>query len=224
MAINLKRTGGISAAGVKLLVYGNAGVGKTSLMATLPDAVILSAEGGLLSIQGADMPFIEINSMDTLKEAYQWLANSQEAAQFKSVGLDSISEIAEVVLNHEKKLTKDPRQAYGAMQEQMTDIIRAFRDLPGRHVYFTAKCEKATDEQGRMLYAPSMPGNKTGQQLPYFFDEVLALRAERDAEGNVQRALMTQTDGLWQAKDRSGKLQMWEPADLGAIIQKIGGV
>lgn len=223
MAINLKRTGGISAAGVKLLVYGNAGVGKTSLMATLPDAVILSAEGGLLSIQGADMPFIEINSMDTLKEAYQWLANSAEASQFKSVGLDSISEIAEVVLNHEKKLTKDPRQAYGAMQEQMTDIIRAFRDLPGRHVYFTAKCEKATDEQGRMLYAPSMPGNKTGQQLPYFFDEVLALRAERDAEGNVQRALMTQTDGLWQAKDRSGKLQMWEPADLGAIIQKIGG-
>ena len=66
-----------------------------------------------------------------------------------------------------------------------------------------------------------MPGNKTGQQLPYFFDEVLALRVERDAEGNVQRALMCDSDGLWQAKDRSGKLAAWEAPSLGAIVEKI---
>jgi len=48
----------------------------------------------------------------------------------------------------------------------MSDIIRSFRDLPDRHVYFTAKCEKSTDEQGRMLYAPAMPGNKLAQSLP----------------------------------------------------------
>jgi hypothetical protein len=66
-----------------------------------------------------------------------------------------------------------------------------------------------------------MPGNKTGQQLPYFFDEVLALRVERDTEGNVQRALMCDGDGLWLAKDRSGKLSLWEAPDLGAIVEKI---
>jgi hypothetical protein len=109
------------------------------------------------------------------------------------------------------------------MQEQMSDIIRAFRDIPNKHVYFTAKCEKATDETGRILYAPSMPGNKTGQQLPYFFDMVLALRVEKDQEGNAQRALMCDSDGIWQAKDRSGKLDTWEAPDLGAIIAKIGG-
>jgi hypothetical protein len=142
---------------------------------------------------------------------------------YQSVALDSISEIAEVVLNTEKKNTKDPRQAYGAMQEQMADIIRAFRDLPGRHVLMTAKLEKSQDEMARILYAPSMPGNKTGQSLPYFFDEVLALRVERDADGNTQRALMCDGDGSWLAKDRSGKLDTWEAPDLGAIIAKIGG-
>lgn len=223
MAINLKSTKTLAASGVKLLVYGQAGAGKTSLIPTLPNPVVLSAEGGLLSIAGADVPFIEISSMDALREAYEWLTKSDEAKAFQSVAIDSISEIAEVVLNHEKKTNKDPRAAYGSMQEQMSDVIRAFRDLPGRHVLMTAKLEKTQDEMGRVLYSPSMPGNKTGQALPYFFDEVLALRVERDAEGNTQRALMCDSDGSWLAKDRSGKLGAWEGPDLGAVISKIGG-
>jgi phage nucleotide-binding protein len=223
MAINVKTTGSLAANGVKVLVYGQAGAGKTSLIKTLPQPIVLSAEGGLLSIQDADLPFIEISDMETLREAYTWLTQSDEAKGFQSVALDSISEIAEVVLNAEKKSTKDPRQAYGAMQEQMADIIRAFRDLPGRHVYMSAKLEKTQDEMGRVLYAPSMPGNKTGQALPYFFDEVLALRVEKDSDNNTQRALMCDSDGLWLAKDRSGKLDAWEAPDLGAVIAKIGG-
>ena len=219
MAISLKRTGGLSASGVKLLVYGQAGAGKTTLIKTLPDVVVLSAEGGLLSIQDADLPYLEITSMEDLREAYSWVMESD----FKSIALDSISEIAEVCLSAEKKNNKDPRAAYGSMQEQMADIIRAFRDVPGRHVLMTAKLEKTQDEMGRVLYSPSMPGNKTGQALPYFFDEVLALRVEKDAEGNTQRGLMCDSDGLWLAKDRSGKLEPWEEADLGKIIAKIGG-
>ena len=223
MAISVKTTGSLAASGTKMLVYGQAGAGKTSLIKTLPSPIVLSAEGGLLSIQDADLPYIEISDMETLKEAYSWLASSSEAKPHKSIALDSISEIAEVVLGAEKKATKDPRQAYGAMQEQMAEIIRAFRDLPGRHIYMSAKLEKTQDEMGRVLYAPSMPGNKTGQALPYFFDEVLALRVEKDADGATQRALMCDGDGLWLAKDRSGKLDAWEAPDLGAIIAKISG-
>ena len=222
MAINLKSTSDLSANGVKALVYGQAGAGKTTLAATMPHPVILSAEGGLLSIKDANLPFLEISTMADLWEAYEWL-NEGAGKEFDSVVLDSISEIAEVVLNTEKKSSKDPRAAYGAMAEQMADIIRAFRDLPGRHVLMTAKVEKTADEMGRILYAPSMPGKQTGQSLPYYFDLVLALRVEKDADGVAQRALLCDSDGLWLAKDRSGKLDAWEPADLGAIIEKIGG-
>ena len=223
MAINLRSTGSLSANGVKMLVYGNAGVGKTSLIPTLPNPVVLSAEGGLLSIQGADVPFIEINSMATLMEAYTWLTKSEESKQFESVALDSISEIGEVVLAEELKRNKDGRAAYGELNTVMASMIRAFRDLPNKHVYFTAKCDKSQDETGRMLYAPSMPGKSLSMQIPYFFDLLLALRVEKDAEGLAQRALMCDSDGIWQAKDRSGKLDGWEAPDLGAIIAKIGG-
>jgi len=160
MAIEVQSTSDVSTTYIKLLVYGQAGAGKTTLIKTLPNPIICSAEGGLLSIKDADLPFIKVGSMSDLRDAYLWLVDN--GSKYESVALDSISEIAEVVLNHEKKQAKDPRQAYGAMQEQMTDLIRAFRDLP-MHVYMTAKLEKMTDETGKILYAPSMPGNKTGQ-------------------------------------------------------------
>lgn len=223
MAINVKTTGSLSANGVKVLCYGAAGAGKTSLIKTLPNPIVLSAEGGLLSIQDADLPYIEISSMTTLMDAYEWLTKSNESQAFESVALDSISEIAEVVLSEELRKNKDGRAAYGELNNIMAGAIRAFRDLPGKHVYFTAKCEKAQDEQGRMLYSPSMPGKSLTQGISYYFDLVLALRVEKDAEGNTQRALMCDSDGLWLAKDRSGKLAAWEAPDLGAIIEKIGG-
>jgi len=223
MAIELRSTKGLHANGVKMLVYGQAGAGKTSLLPTLPNPVVLSAESGLLSIADHELPYIQIDTMQDLQEAYSWCKDSDEAKQFNSVGVDSISEIAEVCLANEKINSKDPRQAYGEMQTQMASIVRAFRDLPGKHVYMSAKLEKTQDEMGRVLYSPSMPGNKAAQALPYFFDEVFALRVEKDAENKTQRALMCDTDGLWLAKDRSGKLGQWEAPDLGEIIAKIGG-
>ena len=221
MAINLLNTSTVVAKNLNVLVYGQAGAGKTSLIPTLPTPVVISSEGGLLSIAGSAIPYVEVSSMDELRDAYQWLLDSDESKQFESVAIDSISEVAEVCLGTEKKSNKDPRAAYGEMQTTMAEVIRSFRDLP-RHVLMTAKLEKSQDEMGRMLYAPSMPGNKTGQALPYFFDLMLALRVERDAEGVTQRALMCDGDGLWQAKDRSGKLDQWEGPDLGEIIKKIG--
>lgn len=223
MAIELKSTRGLTANGVKMLVYGQAGAGKTSLVTTLPSPVVLSAEGGLLSIAHHDVPYITIKTIDDLYKAYDWLVKSEEAKKFKSVALDSISEVAEVVLDHELKANKDGRAAYGELNTKMANLIRAFRDLPGKHVYMSAKLEKSQDEMGRMLYGPSMPGKSLTQQLPYFFDFVFPLRVEKDADGNTQRAIMTDSDGLWQAKSRGQGLSMWEAPDLGAIIQKIGG-
>ena len=226
MAISLRMTSDVAMSGVKILVYGQAGAGKTTLIPTLPAPIVLSAEGGLLSIKDSNLPYIPIATMDDLREAYAFLRESEEAKAFQSVAIDSISEIAEVVLNAEKKRTVngklvDPRQAYGATQEQMADLIRAFRDLPEKHVYMSAKLEKTTDEMGRVMYSPSMPGQKLGQAMVFFYDFVFALRVEKDAENNSIRALMVESDGLWQAKQRGGKLGAWESPDLGAIIKKV---
>ena len=224
MAVNIKSTSLSEDTTVKLVVYGQSGSGKTSLIKTLPNPVIISAEAGLLSIADCNIPYIDVSDdYASLMEAYEWVAGSDEAKQFESIAVDSISEIAEVVLAHEKRVNKDGRAAYGEMATQVMGIMRAFRNIKGKHIYFSAKCDKSTDESGRVLYAPSMPGAKLSQQIPYIVDEVLALRVEKDAEGIIQRALMCDSDGLWQAKDRSGKLACWMAPDLGEIIRTIMG-
>ena len=208
--------------GLKVLVYGESGAGKTRLITTTGQpTVVISAEAGLLSIRDSDVSVIEVGSIEDVREAWSFLS-SEEGSRFKWVCLDSISEIAEVVLADEKRNEKDPRRAYGAMSEQMVELVKAFRDLPGRNVYVSAKLDKVKDEiTGGLMYGPSAPGQQLGKALPYLFDEVWMLRVERDAEGNLTRWLQTSGDNQRIAKDRSGALEMFESPDLAAIVAKI---
>jgi phage nucleotide-binding protein len=222
MAIKLTSTKNTAQVNINVLVAGLAGAGKTSLIGTINEpTLIISAEAGLLPLRHLDIPVVEVKTLEDVKDAYRFVTESAEAKDFQWIALDSISEIAEVVLANEKKVSKDPRQAYGQLAESMTELIRAFRDMP-RNVYFSCKLERVKDEAtGSMLYAPSMPGAKLGQAIPYFFDEVFALRVERDNEGKQMRVLQTQSDFQYIAKDRSGCLEMFEAPDLSAIVNKV---
>ena len=222
MSINLKTTGGLVPSGIKMLVYGAAGTGKTTLIGSMPTPLILSAESGLLSLQGNDLAYIDIGGVRDLRDAYDWIVASPDAKRFESVAIDSISEIAELCLTEEQAKTKDGRAAYGQMGTSMGTIIRAFRDLP-LHVLFIAKLDKGADELGRITYSPGMPGQKLTQSMPYFVDQVLALRVEKNAENVVRREILCHPDSLWLAKDRSGRLDRLEPPDLGLLIKKIRG-
>jgi phage nucleotide-binding protein len=222
MAIYLKSTKDVSMNGVKILTHGLSGAGKTWLCRTLPSPVIISAESGLLTLKDMDLPYIEVGSMSDLRDAYRWATESQEADQFESIALDSISEIGEVCLSEEKTRQKDGRAAYGEMNEAVAKVIRSFRDIKGKHVYMSAKTEKIQDDKGRILYGPSMPGKTLTNQLAYWFDMVFALRVETDQEtGEKWRGLLCDGDEIWMAKNRGGMLDQWEPADLGEIIKKV---
>lgn len=219
--------------GVKLLVYSPPGYGKTVLTATLPgNPIIVSAESGLLSLQPAnqmrvfghsrDLPVIVVRNKADFREAYEVIA-SPHGKDFDSVGIDSLSEIGEVCLASELRTAKDPRAAYGEMQQFMADYIRKFRDLPGKHVYMTAKQDRITEPDGKVLFGAMMPGKTMAINVGHFFDEVFALVLldAKDARGHNYRALRTRPDTRFQAKDRSGALDELEEPNLTKVIAKI---
>lgn len=223
--IHLHSSGDLAALhGIKTLVYGGAGVGKTRLVATAPAPVLISAESGLLSLRKFNIPVWPVTSLVDLYEAYRWLSQSNEAQQFETICLDSISEIGEVCLVDAKKRNKDPRQAYGELIDSMLLLIKSFRDLPNKHIYISAKMEHFKDDlTGVVRNQPFMPGAKLGPALPYLFDEVFHMGIAKNDQGADYRYLRTAPDYQYDAKDRSGNLATFEPPDLTLIFNKIMG-
>ena len=205
--------------GIKVLVFGAPGSGKTRLCATLPKpTLILSAEAGLLSLREHDIPVMEIKRYDDMRAAYKYCADPKKSSQFKAVALDSISEIAEQCLEQAKKEKADARQAYGDMSSDMLRLLKAFRDLPDKHIYMSCKEQLVMDtDSGVAKYVPLTPGKQLGANLPYIFDEVFHLTRTDDGKEVLQCCNSATAD----VKDRSGALAETEPADLGAIIKKI---
>jgi hypothetical protein len=207
--------------GVKMVVYGKAGAGKTRLCATCPTPVIFSAESGLMSLREYNLPFYEIKTVADIKECYNWARSSAEARAFETVCLDSISEIGEVSLAAALLGKKDPRQAYGEYNTDMYKILKDFRDLPGKHVYMSAKQDRFKTADGLMINGPSMPGQRMGQQLPYLPDLIFQLDTD-PVQG--WPFLRTKADFANDAKDRSGCLLPMERPDLGYVIARIKGM
>lgn len=211
--------------GIKMLVFGPAGSGKTSLIATAPTPIIFSAEAGLLPLRKFRIPAYELATVADMYEAYQWVSKSQEAQQYQTVCIDSISELAEIVLSEAKKATKDPRQAYGVVADTMIDFIKSFRNLVGKHVYMTAKMSPEKDEYtGVTKYIAMMPGKQLGPQVPHLLDEVFRLDTAKSAEGVEYRFLQTYLDAQYICKDRSGALDPIEEPNLTNVFNKILGV
>ena len=222
MALNIQSTKDIAGNGIKIIVYGPAGAGKTRLAATtgdLENTLILSAEAGLLSLQEYDIDVVQIRSLEDMRAAVGHLRSTEN--HYKWCIIDSLSEIAEVVLDNEKDRNTNGMKAYGNMADTMVKLVKAFRDTRGLNVVLIVK-ESTENDEGRLVHKPSTPGKRLGEDIPYLFDEVFALRTERNPEGGVKRFLQTVNDGYYDCKDRSGRLDPVEPPHLGKIAAKIG--
>lgn len=211
--------------GLKILVYGDAGCGKTHMCSTTGGKpIILSAESGLLSLRSWDLPYIEIRSIKDVRDAYAFVSKSDEAKDYDWICIDSLSEIAEICLAEEINNVKDPRKAYGELSAIILSLVKAFRDLPNKNVYMTAKLtQEKNDQDGGIYFGPLMPGKQLGFHLPYMFDEFFYLRSEIKEEGRIERLLLTQQDYTARAKDRSGVLNTYEEPNLLNIKHKILG-
>jgi len=203
MKVSIKSTKDIEINAVKCVVYGGAGVGKTRLCATAPTPLIISAESGLLSLADVDCDYVNVDSIDEFNDAYRFVKSSEEASKYETICLDSLSEIAEALVEKILPTVKDPRQAYSQLANAMLPVLRNFRRLPQKHTLFTSKMITVTDEETEKVTQELMlPGRVLPNQVPYMVDELFKLKIDR--KGN--QVLQTSPDRLSFCKDRSGAL------------------
>lgn len=225
MAVRIEYTNNLNTKdGIKCVVYGRSGVGKTRACVTAPFPIILSAEKGLRSIDKFAVPYLDCSTWAGLNDAFTWALNSNETKKYHTICLDSLSEIAEVILNREMEGKVDPRKAYLKTQNQINAVMRKFRDLPQKHVYFIAKELILTETSGMQTirrHLPNMPSDKLQQAVPYFFDGVFNMFVGTTTTGQKFEAFRTSANAEYEGKDRTGTLAEIEPVNLNYIFNKM---
>lgn len=208
MPIAIKTTKDIKTNGIKAVIYGFAGSGKTILCSTAPKPIIISADEGLISLSEKDVPCIEVRTMKDIGDAYLLIKDNND---YQTICIDCISEISEIVLAKVLKsddvITKggkiELRIAYRLLASIIMPMIRNFRNIRGKNIVFISKAKTFEDEDTQQILTRLMiPGRVVPNNLPYLVDEVLFLGIDRQGDRFLQ---CQESKGVY-AKDRSSKL------------------
>lgn len=255
-----------------LAIFGPPGVGKTTLLKTLPadETVCLDLEAGMKSVQdwrGTSIPVrsftdfrdlvVLIGGPDPAQHQQSWYGAEYHAwlqAQHRESGIeaflaskrfifvDSITDLTRQAMAYARQQPEafsdrtgkpDVRGAYGLLGREVIQALKHLQHARGKTVIFVGVLEKITDEFGTTTWQPQMEGSKAGRELPGIVDLVVSMQLfSRDAKGDwaldetaSERRLVCRSGNSWglPAKDRSGRLDMTEPPDLGALIARIDG-
>lgn len=253
-----------------LAIFGPPGVGKTSLLMTLPPehTACLDLEAGMKSVQdwrGVSIPirsFVDFRDLAVLiggpdpaadpnawysaqhhqhvRSVYAGTGIEEFLASKSIVFVDSITDLTRQVMAYAKQQPEafsertgkpDTRGAYGLLGREVIQALKHLQHAPGKTVIFVGVLEKVTDEFNVTTWQPQMEGSKAGRELPGIVDQVISMHLfSRDAAGVYvldekasERRLVCQSGNPYglPAKDRSGRLDVTEPPELGALLAKI---
>lgn len=220
---------------LSILTYGQSGVGKTTLASTLPGKVlIVNAENGLLSISDKDMDVYDLtcdkdgNNLDRAMRFEKLIYLLKEVLpkmndKYDWLVFDSLTEIAQNLVECLKKKYPDRSDAlklWGEYSDSMTGLVKSLRDYRPYNILLLSLDSVEKDEAGRRFIGIDVNG-KVSARIPALFDEVFYLKDFEDDEGVKKKVLITSSYQGVVAKDRSGKLDQFEKADLTNVVAKI---
>jgi len=221
---------------MNLLVYGEPKVGKTVFCSTamgLGPTLLLTCERGTASIRDTDVDVWELESMEELNEAYNWLADTKH--EYKTVCLDSLTELQRLIAEDVLAGSDTPSmREWGIIRERIIRVVRYFRDLDC-HTIFTALPALTKDEK---IVAPDLVG-KLKREIAAFFDEVgymfvshtrqadVILKEEETSNdlegGELRRLILFAAHPDFIAGDRGGRLDRVESPNFTKIVKKTFG-
>jgi hypothetical protein len=218
----------------KILVYGNAGTGKTTQAINYQryfgPGFIISGEAGLSSIRGAGIDYLPFQSFDgKVDEAngvysFRHICRLIQSPDFKAAGykwlmVDSITELSDMVMSwatakaeqaaKEQGRNLNNFDLYRDYGDAMMAACRYIRDLP-YHVILTALAKESENESGTRDIWPAVNGNKLQSQIPGIFDCVFALvkgmsKAEQGKPPEIRRFIVTDEIRGYHCKARDEK-------------------
>lgn len=213
--------------GIKAIVYSGPGEGKTPITAsTSPRPVMLLCEAGTLSLRKSETPSYPAFTASAIDGFFQWFTQSNEAKNFDTLIIDSVSQMALTYLQFEAaKGSKGGNEGhglkiYGAMATTVMKHMTSLYFMPMKHIIGIAK-QEMVEITGINYRRPNFPGRVLPIDIPHLFDEILHLCKIPDGKGGETAAFRCQGNFETMARDRSGVLREFEPPNISHLIAKI---
>jgi hypothetical protein len=118
----------------------------------------------------------------------------------------------------------DTRGAYGLHAREFLLALHHLQGARELNVILIGALESVTDDYGRLEHRLQAEGQRVPREIAGIVDIVITMHWLDFADGKpAQRGFVCASPNPWHypAKDRSGKLGMIEPPDLGALIRKV---
>ncbi|MBF0093037.1 MAG: ATP-binding protein [Alphaproteobacteria bacterium] len=221
--------------------------GDSIAIRTFPDAIDIACLIGGIDPSVPKDDFFSQAHHQHLVATYPDLA--QRLAAKRIVFVDSITDLTRQAMAwaktrpeafSEKNGKPDTRGAYGLLAREVIALLKHLQHAPGKTVIFVGILEKVIDDMNRPTWQPQMEGGKAARELPGIVDQVLTLSLfdpdvtpevvhpqghgwRHNPGSGVERRFVCRAGNPFNlpAKDRSGRLDVTEPADLGALLAKI---
>jgi hypothetical protein len=151
-------------------------------------------------------------------------------AEFELFYMDSLSETARRCRDWAEQQDeaysrgkKDLRGMYGLVARELIAWLQQLQHMRSRIVIFVTVLEKVIDDFNVSTWRPQIEGQRTANVLPAIVDEILTLEFLDFGDHKPVRAFVTREPNPWNlpGKDRSGKLDQFEPPDLGKLLAKL---
>ena len=206
--------------GVKSIVYGAAGCGKTPLANTCPRPLMLACEPGMLSMRGSTIPTYQAFTDKAIDDFFYWFFGSTEVKNYDTLVVDSISQMPDIYLQEAKKTIKHGMQQYGIMAERTMTHLRRLYFTQHKHTYLIAK-EQLADVNGVFTRRPYFPGQQLNSDVPYLYDAIIHLAKYPVPGIGETLAFRCKGDISVMARERTGNAAEYEPPDFGALVKKV---
>lgn len=177
---------------IKMLIYGNPGIGKSTLALSAPNPVLLDFDGGVHRVNGAfQCPTLQVKSWDEVLEALE-----EDLSEFGTIVIDTVGKMldymsAYIIKNDSKMAMRDGSlslKGYGARKTMFVNFISKCSML-GKHVVFVAHEKEEKDGEMRIV-RPEIGGSSAGD-----------LMKELDLVGYMQ-AIGTERHVFWSPQEK----------------------